>query len=254
MGSDKEWYHGELTRDEAEQVLKVSGCDCFLIRHSQGVLVLSLINDGEFHHNTIEYGPGWYELEHGSAGYSFTELEDLVDYYCNKYPISPDISVTLGPVCEKPLGKTIMLGTNGNGDFGEYNFFTGRRDDRSAANECVSSTYTRGYLVGSDKEWYHGELTRDEAEQALKASGCDCFLIRHCKEVLVLSLINDGEFHHIPIKYGPGWYELEHGSAQYSFAELEDLVDHYNNNYIYPGVSVKLGAICEKTLGKNNYD
>ena len=69
-----------------------------------------------------------------------------------------------------------------------------------------SSAYTRGFLVGSDKEWYHGEITRDEAEQALKASGCDCFLIRHCQGVLVLSLIHDGEFHHITVNYGPGWY------------------------------------------------
>ena len=104
MGSDKEWYYGELTRDEAERALKTSGRDCFLIRQSQGVFITSLTHDGEFHHITIKYGRGWYELENGSAPYSFTELEELVDYYC-KYPISYDLSVTLGPVCEKHLGK-----------------------------------------------------------------------------------------------------------------------------------------------------
>ena len=100
MGSDKEWYHGEITRDEAEQALKASGSDCFLIRHCQGVLVLSLIHDGEFHHITVNYGPGWYELENGSAQYSFTEVEDLVDYYC-EYIISPKNEIMLGVSCDR---------------------------------------------------------------------------------------------------------------------------------------------------------
>ena len=107
MGSDEEWYHGELTRDEAEQALKASGCDCFLIRHCQGVLVLSILHDGEFHHTTINYGPGSYELENGSAEYNFTELEELVDYYHNN-PISHNLSITLGSACEKPSGKITM--------------------------------------------------------------------------------------------------------------------------------------------------
>ena len=56
--------------------------------------------------------------------------------------------------------------------------------------------YCKGTLRESSKDWYRGELTREEAEQALKASGCDNFLIRQCQGVLVLSLIHDGEFHH----------------------------------------------------------
>ena len=98
MGSDKEWYHGELTRDEAEQALKATGHDSSLIRHCRGVLVLSLIHDGGFHHITISYGPGWYELENGSAQYSFTELDDLVTYY-QIYHLSPDVAFTLGQAC-----------------------------------------------------------------------------------------------------------------------------------------------------------
>ena len=114
-----------------------------------------------------------------------------------------------------------------------------------------SSTYTKGCLDGSDKEWYHGELTREEAEEALKASDSDCFLIRHCQGILVLSLIHDGEIHHITIKYGPGWYELENGSAQYSFPELEDLVTYYWSYPISPDNAFTLGEACEKTKGKN---
>ena len=112
----------------------------------------------------------------------------------------------------------------------------------------ASHTYAKGYLVGSGKEWYHGVLTRDEAEQALKASGGDCFLIRHCQGVLVLSLIHDGELHHININYGPGWYELENGSAQYHFTELKDLVKHYRS---YPIRDFTLlGQVCGKAAPK----
>ena len=111
--------------------------------------------------------------------------------------------------------------------------------------------YNKGCLVGSDKVWYHGELTRDEAEQALKASDSDCFLIRHCQGILVLSLIHDREFHHITIKYGPGWYELENGSAQNSFTELEDLVTYYWGYHISPDLAFTLGCACEKKAEDN---
>ena len=95
----------------------------------------------------------------------------------------------------------------------------------------------------SDKEWYHGELTTDEAEQALKASGCDCFLIRQCQKVLVLSLLQNGNITHIPIKYGPGWYKLE-GSMQ-TFSELQELTFHYQNSPINDDLD-NLGLPCKK--------
>ena len=88
----------------------------------------------------------------------------------------------------------------------------------------MAGVYAKGFLFGCDDAWYHGDLTRVEAEQALGASGCDCFLIRQSRAALVLSLIHHGQVHHVNIKRGPGWYELESGlSAQYSFPELEEL-------------------------------
>ena len=97
--------------------------------------------------------------------------------------------------------------------------------------------------MGSDKEWYHGELTTDEAEQALKTSGCDCFLIRHSQGVLILSLVQNGNTTHIPIKYGPGWYKLE-GSTQ-TFNELQELTHHFQNSPINDDLD-KLGLPCKK--------
>ena len=139
--------------------------------------------------------------------------------------------------------------------FGGFNFhaiYTGRTEDKLVSSEGTSSTYTSRFLVLSDKEWYHGELTRDEAEQALKASGCDCFLVRHCQGVLVLSLIHDGGFHHITINYGPGLYELENGSARYIFTELGELVTHYQSYPISPDFAFTLGQASEKTTGNQS--
>ena len=110
-----------------------------------------------------------------------------------------------------------------------------------------SSVYAKGSLLGSDKDWYHGQLARNEAEEALKALGCDCFLIREDGRALVLSLIHHGQVHHIKIKYGLGWYELESGSAQYSFTELDELVSHYSSEPISAKFSFTLGAVCETT-------
>ena len=109
--------------------------------------------------------------------------------------------------------------------------------------------YAEGSLVGSDKDWFHGELTTVEAEQALRASGYDCFLVRKCQGALVLSLIHHGELHHINIKYGPGWYALENGSSPYSFTELEDLVTYYCSYTISENLKIRLDQVCEKNKG-----
>ena len=96
-----------------------------------------------------------------------------------------------------------------------------------------STTHANGFLMPSDQHWFHGELTREKAEQALVASGCDCFLIRQSQGALVLSLIQHGEIHHINIKCGPDWYELGdehlehikvvHGSGCYRLNDAEHL-------------------------------
>ena len=110
-----------------------------------------------------------------------------------------------------------------------------------------SNIYTKGSLPCSNQEWFHGELNRVEAEQALAASDCDCFLIRESEGGLVLSLTHHGQVHHVAIKYGPGWYELEGGSAQHRFTELEYLVSYYHGNTISESLQATLGQSCQRT-------
>lgn len=109
-----------------------------------------------------------------------------------------------------------------------------------------SNHYAKGWLLGSDKEWYHGQVTAAEAEMLLRASSDDSFLIREDRGTLFLSLIHQGEVHHVKIKYVPGGYELESGSiALYSFVELEDLVSHYQSEVISDSLKTTLGVVCK---------
>ena len=107
--------------------------------------------------------------------------------------------------------------------------------------------YDKAVLACSNKDWFHGELTTVQANHVLTVSQRDCFLVRVDRGALVLSLCHRGQLHHIKIKYGPGWYELESGSAQYSFTELEELVSHYSETVISDDLKFTLGAACEKT-------
>ena len=106
-----------------------------------------------------------------------------------------------------------------------------------------SRFYNEGSIQCSDQEWFRGELTEEKAEQALTASGYDCFLIRQSEGALVLSLIQHGDYHHIKIEYGSGWYKLE-GALHQTFSELEELVRHYCSNPISDNLS-SLGSAYE---------
>ena len=116
----------------------------------------------------------------------------------------------------------------------------------------ATGVYAKGSPLGCDQDWYHGELERVQAEHVLAISGGDCFLVRVSQGALILSLLHHGQPHHLNIKYGPGWYELDSGLAQYSFTGLEELVDHYSSNNIGQ-LNIPLGTACKKaeaTTGK----
>ena len=106
-------------------------------------------------------------------------------------------------------------------------------------------TYAKGSQADSDKDWYHGELTKDQAEEALRGGGSsNCFLVRESNGSLVLSLRHH-DIKHIKIERGPGWYQLEHHiqSPEKRFSDLNELVSHYCINGIE---STSLGIACKK--------
>ena len=97
----------------------------------------------------------------------------------------------------------------------------------------------------SSRDWYHGDMTQDEAEEMLTASGNDCFLIRHDQQMLVLSLSHCEKFYHVKIKHSPGGYELENGTAECPFTGLDDLINYYHKNALSSVIDTKLDQICD---------
>ena len=116
--------------------------------------------------------------------------------------------------------------------------------------------------MDSDKDWYHGELTKVQTEKTLKESqDSNCFLIREsrvkAKRSLILSLIHHGEIYHITIEYGPGRYRLQGEPPEKIFSELDDLVSHYRDKALHIDPKTTLGVACEKTenaIGKLQLD
>ncbi len=111
------------------------------------------------------------------------------------------------------------------------------------------SIYMKGHQLDSDKEWYHGELTREQAEKTLRDNGSDCFLIRESKGSLVLSLINHGETHHGKITHQLGWYSIDGWSKK--FKELSELVEYISTHNITPHTisrEIFVGEICKKRM------
>lgn len=79
------WFQGRLSREKAEEKLKLVQFDCFLIRESEsrvGEFALSLRHSGIIKHFRVDtkHGPSVrYELY--GAKRSFPSVEELVDYY-----------------------------------------------------------------------------------------------------------------------------------------------------------------------------
>ncbi len=108
----------------------------------------------------------------------------------------------------------------------------------------------KGLQVDSDKEWYHGELTREQAEMTLRDNGSDCFLIRESKGSLVLPLINYVEAQHYKITHQLGWYSFTGWSKK--FKEMSELVEYISTHDITPITTFRhaifAGEICKKRI------
>ena len=82
------WYHGEVSRGEAEQLLSDKPYDCFLIRQSQtqpGAYTISLRHEGEVKHFLIDRSAGQYEVR--GTSHPFPNLPFLVQHY-SEHPLS----------------------------------------------------------------------------------------------------------------------------------------------------------------------
>ena len=91
--------------------------------------------------------------------------------------------------------------------------------------------YNRGApaVLTITQPWYHKKLSREEANERLKAMDTnDSFLVRESTKEsgkLVLSVKNCDEFYHFHIERGVGSYQVE--GTDEPFSSVVELVDHY---------------------------
>ena len=218
--SDQDWYHGQLTRAEAEQALRAAGRDCFLIRESKGALVLSFTNEREFYHIKIEYGIGWFKLN--TVSVRFTSLDNMLSYY-HSHCISDNLKMTLGEVCTKNA-------------------------DSQPADSSVSNIYSKGEPTDLLKYvWFHGNVSKDQAIQELQAMKKDAFLVRQDGSDLILSIKVARNISHQIIHRYSGGYGLEGRDRE--FASIPELITHYQQ---FPCGDTVLGAECAQPSAGTN--
>ena len=78
----KPWYHGVLSREEAEKRMGEMDVNSFLVRESvqdKGNLILSVKNGDKCYHFAIDHGVGMYEIR--GTHTPFSSVPELVNYY-----------------------------------------------------------------------------------------------------------------------------------------------------------------------------
>ena len=92
------WFHGKLSKEQAEWTLSTAGNNKFLVREgSKGHrLVLSMKIKGWISHHAISYSSGRYSLD--GRRENFSTIPEMITYY-HKFPIWK--KELLGSVCDR---------------------------------------------------------------------------------------------------------------------------------------------------------
>ena len=86
-------------------------------------------------------------------------------------------------------------------------------------------------LVFINKPWYHGVLSRQEAEKGMREMDMNTFLVRRSVQDsanLILSVKNGDKCYHFPINRGVGKYEIQ--GTYMPFSSVQELVNYYMQN------------------------
>ena len=95
--------------------------------------------------------------------------------------------------------------------------------------------------------WYHGRISRADAEQSLSSTPHDCFLIRESEAepgAFSISLKHEGQPRHFLIRRLAGQYEVT--GTEDRFPDLSSLVAHYSEHPLSVG-GEKLTRTCHMT-------
>ena len=113
--------------------------------------------------------------------------------------------------------------------------------------ESSQHTYQLGSKTANTIPWYHGRISRANAEQLLSSTPHDCFLIRESEAepgALSISLKHEGKLKHFLIRRHGGQYEV--AGTGHCFPSLPSLVAHYSEHPLSVG-GEKLTRACHVT-------
>ena len=94
------WYHGTITREQADAALSMGRDNEFLIWQSTNNLVLSMRINGWASHNMIQRSSSGYCLNRKSRG--FRSVPEMVAHY-QQFPICESTQQVLATACRKLL-------------------------------------------------------------------------------------------------------------------------------------------------------
>ncbi len=100
--------------------------------------------------------------------------------------------------------------------------------------------YSKGEPEGLAKyKWYHGKITRDQADAALSIGTGHRFFVWHSSDELTLSRSHHGLRTHTVIQHSPKGYQLEGESKL--FGTIPEMITHYQQSLGKPVETVPSG-------------
>ncbi|KFW74251.1 Tyrosine-protein kinase ZAP-70, partial [Manacus vitellinus] len=229
------FYYGSIARSEAEEHLKLAGMSdgLFLLRQclrSLGGYVLSVVFDLQFYHYPIERQlNGTYAILGGKA---HCGPEELCEFYSKD---ADGLCCPLRKPCNRPSGVEPQPGvfdSMRDNMVREYVRQTWKLEGDALEQAIISQAPQVEKLVATTAHermaWYHGSITRDEAERRLYsgAQPDGKFLLRERKEngTYALSLVYGKTVYHYRVDQDKsGKYSIPEGTK---FDTLWQLVEY----------------------------
>lgn len=230
------WFYGRISREDAEKYLKSAGLrnGSFLLRKrptEPGSYALSVCYDRNVIHYHVQHHPdGKYGIEDGPR---FTDPVNLIEYHRSN---QGGLLTPLSHPCVRPHGIEPKMYTNVN--YSEVQAAaTAAMHQLGIEKETFGKKNAPfekmlGMLLHAKQDWFHGVISRIEAESRLKKCGCTSgmFLVREREKspgTFAIGLCNEGSVFHYLL-------DLDESSklsirAGPKFLNLMECVEYYLN-------------------------
>ncbi|XP_046850219.1 tyrosine-protein kinase ZAP-70-like [Xenia sp. Carnegie-2017] len=244
------YFYGRISRLDAERYLRECGMEdgMFLLRkrptEAQSFALSLCYQNSVYHYYIQHHTNGKYGIEDGP---SFLSPVELIDYHRAN---QGGLLTTLTKPCNRPEGVEPKVYTNV--DYSEVEEATnaamsklGIGDRSSLGKNHIPLEVMLGMLLHAKQSWFHGVISRQEAETRLKkCGGTDgLFLVRERERTLGTFAIGLC-FQHVVYHYllnadSHGKLSIPSGPQ---FLNLMECVEYYLNRS--DGLVCKLGKAC----------